>query len=116
MSSGIEGMSFAENPEESALIDGAAVNPLTGAIPIVPSGIAYPEAGLPPEAYVEPLLTGAIPVVAEPAPLTGAIPVAAETAPISLPEAECRRPALAYAGGRAAARPGSTTVPGRRRW
>ncbi len=83
MNSGIEGMSFAENPEESALIDGAAVNPLTGAIPIVPGGIAYPEAGLPPETYVEPLLTGAIPVVAEPAPLTGAIPVAAETAPLT---------------------------------
>ena len=72
MNSGIEGMSFAENPEESVPIDGAAVNPLTGAIPIVPSGIAYPEAGLPPETYVEPLLTGAIPVVAEPEPLTGA--------------------------------------------
>ena len=76
-------MSFGENPEESVPIVGAAVNPLTGAIPIVPSGIAYPEAGLPPETYVEPPLTGVIPVVAQPAPLTGAIPVAAEAAPLT---------------------------------
>ena len=79
MSSEIEGAPFAENHEGVAPSDPASAL-LTGAIPVVPTGIAYqdPAAEVPQLApYAEALLTGAIPVVAEAAPVTAAIPIVA---------------------------------------
>lgn len=75
-------MPFAENLGAAVPLE-TEIDPLTGAIPVIPAGIAYPEAALPPEPYAVPPQTGAIPVFAEPAPLTGAIPIAAPEAGIA---------------------------------
>lgn len=78
-------MSFAENHGAAVPLE-TAVDPLTGAIPIVPAGAAASAGGFGPSpaaGYGEAPLTGAIPVVPDPAPLTGAIPVVVGSEPLT---------------------------------